>query len=450
MKRLACGLLSAMLLAGTAAALEPISQPIATSGYTYYAIRADGALLAWGDSFHGAVGPADQDPLPWEEANVLLENARYVDAGFAMAAVIDEDGTLWGWGGHAGRTFGEKEPYRLLEDVVSVSVMDATCAALRADGTVWTWGARSGRSLAEHGDDPFYPPTQVLDHAVKLCDDLAVLEDGTLVQLLMDGETAAIRPLLEHVADVRVAYGSDDALLVLALDGSLWWVPCTTAEEEETDFAVYLLGQPEKLLEQELYNDMSSLVVAQGEDGTVLGYGAVQAVLDEGCLNRIAVFPQYRRQGVAQAILEAFLRFGRAHLAFLTLEVRRSNAPAIALYEKLGFDVIPNGTESRHDIIQAITFGKPEGVIAFCQGIQAAAPVDSYVAPEPWDMPGYDAPVIMAAGAFVQGSSIELSADGPIKPPYAVYFQGGLTWYHAKFGIMMSVQYMENEHLLSL
>mgnify|MGYP004717668819 CR=1 FL=1 len=113
---------------------------------------------------------------------------------------------------------------------------------------------------------------------------------------------------------------------------------------------------------------------------------------------------------------------------------------AANIYEKLGFDVIPNGTESRHDIIQAITFGKPEGVIAFCQGIQAAAPVDSYVAPEPWDMPGYDAPVIMAAGAFVQGSSIELSADGPIKPPYAVYFQGGLTWYHAKLGILMSLQ----------
>ena len=102
--------------------------------------------------------------------------------------------------------------------------------------------------------------------------------------------------------------------------------------------------------------------------------------------------------------------------------------------------MIPNGTESRHDIIQAITFGKPEGVIAFGQGIQAAAPVDSYVAPEPWDMPGYDAPVIMAAGAFVQGSSIELSADGPIKPPYAVYFQGGLTGYHAKLGILMSLQ----------
>ena len=113
---------------------------------------------------------------------------------------------------------------------------------------------------------------------------------------------------------------------------------------------------------------------------------------------------------------------------------------AANIYEKLGFDVVPNGTEERHDIIQAITFGKPEGVIAFCQGIQAAAPVDSFVSPEPWDMPGYDAPVIMAAGAFVQGSSIELSADGPIKPPYAVYFQGGLTWYHAKLGILMSLQ----------
>jgi len=113
---------------------------------------------------------------------------------------------------------------------------------------------------------------------------------------------------------------------------------------------------------------------------------------------------------------------------------------AANVYEKLGFCVIPNGTESRHDIIQAVTFGCPEGVIAFCQGIQAAAPVDSYVTPEPWDMPGYDSQVIMAAGAFVQGSSIELSADGPIKPPYAVYFQGGLTWYHAKLGILMALQ----------
>ncbi len=123
---------------------------------------------------------------------------------------------------------------------------------------------------------------------------------------------------------------------------------------------------------------------------------------------------------------------------------------AANLYERLGFSVIPNGTESRHDIIQAVTFGKPEGVIAFCQGIQAAAPVDSYVTPEPWDMPGYDSHVIMAAGAFVQGSSIELSADGPIKPPYAVYFQGGLTWQHAKCGILMSLQKLAEAGLVKL
>lgn len=113
---------------------------------------------------------------------------------------------------------------------------------------------------------------------------------------------------------------------------------------------------------------------------------------------------------------------------------------AANLYEKLGFSVIPNGKESRHDIIQAVTFGTAEGVIAFCQGIQQAAAVDGHVTPEPWDMPGYDSPVIMAAGAFVSGSSIELSADGPIKPPYSVYFQGGLTWQHGKFGIMKSMQ----------
>ena len=114
---------------------------------------------------------------------------------------------------------------------------------------------------------------------------------------------------------------------------------------------------------------------------------------------------------------------------------------AANVYERLGYPVVPNGTESRHDIIQAVTLGSPEAVIAFCQGIQAA-PVDSFVAPEPWAMPGYDSDVIMAAGAFVQGSSIELSADGPIKPPYAVYFQGGLTWQHAKLGILMSLQKM--------
>lgn len=113
---------------------------------------------------------------------------------------------------------------------------------------------------------------------------------------------------------------------------------------------------------------------------------------------------------------------------------------AASIYEKLGFKVVPDSTQERYDIIQAIEFHDKDLMCAFCEGIQAAAPVDSFVKPEPWDMPGYEAQVIMAAGAFVSGSSIELSADGPIKEPYAVYFQGGLTWEHVKFGIMMSLQ----------
>ncbi len=123
---------------------------------------------------------------------------------------------------------------------------------------------------------------------------------------------------------------------------------------------------------------------------------------------------------------------------------------AASCYERLGFPVIPGGTEDRHDIIQAVTLGTPEGVVAFCEGIQAAAPVDSYVSPVPSDMPGYDSKVIMAAGTFVQGSSIELSADGPIREPYAVYFQGGLTWYHAKLGILMSLQKMLDAGLVDI
>lgn len=123
---------------------------------------------------------------------------------------------------------------------------------------------------------------------------------------------------------------------------------------------------------------------------------------------------------------------------------------AAAIYEKLGFDVVPGSKEPRYDIIQAVSLKSPEALIAFCKGIQAGSPVDSHVAPEPYAMPGYHSDVIMAAGAFVQGSSIELSADGPLEEPYAVYFQGGLTWYHARFGITMSLQYMKNEGLVTL
>ncbi len=121
---------------------------------------------------------------------------------------------------------------------------------------------------------------------------------------------------------------------------------------------------------------------------------------------------------------------------------------AANLYEKLGYACVPDAKEERYDIIQAITFGKPEALIAFCEGIQAAAPVDSFVTPEPWDMPGYDSQVIMAAGAFVSGSSIELSADGPLKEPYAAYFQGGLTWPHAKFGMCRTLQALADKGLV--
>ncbi len=139
--------------------------------------------------------------------------------------------------------------------------------------------------------------------------------------------------------------------------------------------------------------------------------------------------------GVNQAFYQGFFLAPVVTAAALKGAIFAAN-----VYENLGYKVVPDSQESRHDIIQAVEFGIPEGVIAFCKGIQAAAPVDSYVEPEPWAMPGYDSDVIMAAGAFVQGSSIELSADGPIKPPYAVYFQGGLTWPHAKLGILMSLQ----------
>ncbi len=123
---------------------------------------------------------------------------------------------------------------------------------------------------------------------------------------------------------------------------------------------------------------------------------------------------------------------------------------AANIYERLGYHCLPNATEDRHDIIQAITLGSPEKMIAFCEGIQAAAAVDSYVKPEPAPMPGYHCDIIMAAGAFVQGSSIELSADGPLEPPYAIYFQGGLTWYHAKLGVILSLQKMYEKGLVEL
>ena len=128
----------------------------------------------------------------------------------------------------------------------------------------------------------------------------------------------------------------------------------------------------------------------------------------------------------------------------------KSSIFAANLYERLGFLASPDGTEERYDIIQAIAFESPERVIAFCQGIQKTSPIDSYVVPEPYPMPGYHCDVIMAAGTFVQGSSIELSADAPIEPPYSVFFQGGITWQHGKLGILKTLQNMLDEGFVEL
>ena len=171
------------------------------------------------------------------------------------------------------------------------------------------------------------------------------------------------------------------------------------------------------------------------------------------CIDRCAY--RLSAPGLGQEVGANFGLMGSLYQGFflsptVTASAEKGAIFAANLYEPLGFKCVPNATESRHDIIQAVELGSEEGMIAFCKGIQAAAPVDSFATPIPGDMPGYDSQVIMAAGAFVQGSTMELSADGPIRPPYAVYFQGGLTWCHAKLGILMSLQKMVDAGLINL
>ena len=179
------------------------------------------------------------------------------------------------------------------------------------------------------------------------------------------------------------------------------------------------------------------------------GYIAGKTACIENTARRLTSPGLGKEVGASLGILKDFYQ-GLFLAPTVTASALKGAIFASAMFEKAGFPVLPNSVEERVDIIQAVTFGNPEGVIAFCKGIQAAAPIDSFVSPEPWDMPGYDAPVIMAAGAFVSGSSIELSADGPIKPPYAVYFQGGLTWPHAKFGILKAFQSVYDAGLINL
>lgn len=179
------------------------------------------------------------------------------------------------------------------------------------------------------------------------------------------------------------------------------------------------------------------------------GYIAGKEEYIENCAYRLTSPGLGKEVGASLGVMQSFYQ-GFFLAPTVVASALKGAIFAANIYEQLGFPVIPNGSESRHDIIQAVTLNSPEAVIAFCQGIQAAAPVDSYVSPEPWAMPGYDSDVIMAAGAFVQGSSIELSADGPIKPPYAVYFQGGLTWPHAKLGILMSLEHLVRKGIVTL
>ena len=169
------------------------------------------------------------------------------------------------------------------------------------------------------------------------------------------------------------------------------------------------------------------------------GYIAGTKECIENCAVRLTTPGLGKEVGASLSVLKDFYE-GFFLAPTVTASAVKGAIFAAKIYETLGFKVVPASSEKRTDIIQAVEFGFPEGLIEFCKGIQAAAPVDSYVTPEPWAMPGYDSDVIMAAGAFNQGSSIELSADGPVRAPYSVYFQGGLTWAHAKFGILMSLQ----------
>ena len=179
------------------------------------------------------------------------------------------------------------------------------------------------------------------------------------------------------------------------------------------------------------------------------GYICGRADLVERCAYRLSA-PGLGQEGGANLGLLPSLYQGFFLAPTVVSGALKGAIFAANVYERLGFPVVPNGSEERHDIIQAVQLGSAERMLAFCRGIQAAAPVDSYVTPVPWAMPGYDSEVVMAAGAFVQGSSIELSADGPIREPYAVYFQGGLTWYHAKLGILMSLQKLVDAGLVVL
>ena len=299
-------------------------------------------------------------------------------------------------------------------------------------------------------------------------------------------EVIGIRPSLGSLAEFGITYRQAD----LKSDGSFDWDAIRAAINDKTklvtiqrskgyatrpSFSVAQIGQPiafckkikpdvlcmvdncygefvETLEPSDVGADMTVGSLIKNPGGGLAaagGYICGTTACVEACARRLTAPGLGKEVGANLGQLPAMYQ-GLFLAPTVTAGALKGAVFAANVYEKLGFPCVPNATEPRHDIIQAVTLGSAERMEAFCLGIQAAAPVDSHVTPVPWPMPGYDSDVIMAAGAFVQGSSIELSADGPIRPPYAVYFQGGLTWYHAKIGILMSLQKLYERGLVSL
>lgn len=179
------------------------------------------------------------------------------------------------------------------------------------------------------------------------------------------------------------------------------------------------------------------------------GYIAGRKDLVDRCAYRLSAPGLGQEVGATIGVLPRFYQ-GLFLAPTVTAGALKGAIFAANCFEKFGYKTVPKGSDERYDIIQAVEIKSEKAMVAFCKGIQSAAPVDSYVTPVPGDMPGYESKVIMAAGAFVQGSSIELSADGPIREPYAVYFQGGLTFYHAKLGILRALEEMKQDGLIEL
>ena len=277
-------------------------------------------------------------------------------------------------------------------------------------------------------------------------------------------EVIGIRPSNGSLAEYGVTYRQVDLLP----DGSFDFEKIEKAIHEKTkmvtvqrskgyqtrpSFSVAQIGEVIRFVKQIKPDVICMVDNCYGEfveeTAPIGGYIAGKQSLIDSCGYRLTSPGLGREVGASLGVMQSFYQ-GLFLAPTVVASALKGAVLAANIYEKLGYKVVPDAVQSRHDIIQAVELGTAEAVIAFCQGIQAAAPVDSYVMPEPWAMPGYDSDVIMAAGAFVQGSSIELSADGPIKPPYAVYFQGGLTWPHAKLGILMSLEYLVRAGVVKL